>query len=63
MCAIHTPVLNYRRHVEMKFTSAKKICATKDILGNILQSKYHENKRIRLRLVRLGMKYFKKTLI
>jgi hypothetical protein len=49
--------------MELNSTSAKEVCAPKDILGNISQTQRYENKRIRLRLVRLGMKNLKMTLI
>jgi hypothetical protein len=49
--------------MELNFTSAKELCAPKDSLGNILQTQGYEKKRIRLRLVPLGIKDLKMTLI
>jgi hypothetical protein len=63
MYGINKPVLNHGRQMELNFTSAKDVCETKLNLGNILQTQGYENKRIRLRLIRLGMKDLKITLI
>jgi hypothetical protein len=38
--------------MQLNFTFAKELRAPKDSLGNVLQSQGHENKSIRLRLLR-----------